>query len=76
MLLPGAGFDVVPPTAWHGHLQQRLPSATRLDARMAIRWPAAIPPGTANTVLELVPYGTIVRRNGQLYPPRAAPRRA
>src|SRR5215213_518814 len=42
MLLPGAGFDVVPSDCLAAHLKQRLPSATSLagisDTRSGITW--------------------------------------
>lgn len=68
MLLPGAGFDVVPTDCLAVHLKQRLPSATRLTLAFCSRGPAGIPPGTANTMVETLPYGIRVRRNGELVP--------
>src|SRR5688500_17438553 len=35
MLLPGAGFDVVPSDCLAAHLKQRLPTATRLELAIA-----------------------------------------
>ena len=76
MLLPGVGFDVVPTDCLARHLKHRVPSATHLTLAWQSVGPAAIPPGTANTALEMVPYGTIVRINGQLKPaPRGIHRR-
>ena len=72
MLLPGVGFDVVPTDCLAGHLKQRLPSATRLTLAFQGQGPAGLPPGTQRTVIELIPYGNRVRRNGQLELPEKA----
>lgn len=55
MLLPGAGFDVVPTDCLATHLAGRLPTATHL--RLAIRQtgPAALPPGSVQTMVESAP---------------------
>jgi short subunit dehydrogenase-like uncharacterized protein len=71
MFLPGAGFDVVPTDCLAAHLKRRLPSATRLSLAFHSTGPAQLPPGTANTFVEMVTYGTKVRRNGRL---ESAPR--
>ncbi len=71
MLLPGAGFDVVPTDCLALHLKQRLPSATHLTLAYHSAGPAAMPPGTVKTMLELVPQGDSVRVDGALVtPPR------
>jgi short subunit dehydrogenase-like uncharacterized protein len=70
MLLPGVGFDVVPTDCLAVHLKQRLPSATRLTMAFQSRGPAGLPPGTQRTMIELIPYGNRVRRNGQLVVPK------
>jgi len=72
MLLPGAGFDVVPTDCLAVHLKQRLPSATRLTLAFQSHGPAGLPPGTQRTLIELTPYGNLVRRNGRLEPPERA----
>jgi short subunit dehydrogenase-like uncharacterized protein len=73
MLLPGAGFDVVPTDCLAVHLKQRLPSATRLALAFKAEGPAGLPPGTQRTGLEVViPYGIRVRRNGRLEHPEQA----
>jgi short subunit dehydrogenase-like uncharacterized protein len=73
MLLPGVGFDVVPTDCLALHLKQRLPSATRVTLAFHSEGPAGLPPGTANTMIEMIPFGTKVRRNGRLEtPPRGA----
>ena len=73
MLLPGVGFDVVPTDCLALHLKQRLPSATRIALAFHSEGPARLPPGTANTMIEMIPFGNKVRRNGRLEtPPRGA----
>ena len=70
MLLPGVGFDVVPTDSLALHLKQRLPSATRLTLAFHSEGPAGLPPGTANTMIEMIPYGNKTRRrNGRLETP-------
>lgn len=76
MLLPGVGFDVVPTDCLALHLKQRLPMATRLTLAFQIEGPAGLPPGTAKTLIEMVPYGTKARLDGRLEaPPRSAKER-
>ena len=70
MLLPGAGFDVVPTDCLALHLRRRLPAATRLRLAIQIVGPAGLPPGTQRTAIELLDYGDRVRRNGELIRPR------
>jgi short subunit dehydrogenase-like uncharacterized protein len=72
MLLPGAGFDVVPTDCLAVHLKQRLPSATHLALAFRGQGPAGLPPGTQRTIIELIPYGNYVRRNGRLERPEQA----
>jgi short subunit dehydrogenase-like uncharacterized protein len=73
MLLPGAGFDVVPTDCLAVHLKGCLPSATRLALAFQFEGPAGLPPGTQRTGLEVViPYGIRVRRNGRLEHPEQA----
>jgi len=55
MLLPGAGFDVVPTDCLALYLKQRLPSATRLTLAFRTQGPAGLPPGTQRTMIELIP---------------------
>jgi short subunit dehydrogenase-like uncharacterized protein len=69
MLLPGVGFDVVPTDCLALHLKQRLPSANRLTLAFQSEGPAGLPPGTQRTLIELLPYGNRVRRNGRLEVP-------
>src|SRR2546423_1122538 len=70
MLLPGAGFDVVPSDCLAAHLKRRLPSATHLA--LAIRGLTRISHGTATTMVENIHHGGLVRRNGKLTPVPAA----
>lgn len=69
MLLPGAGFDVVPTDCLALHLKQRLPTATRLTLAFRTQGPGGLPPGTQRTVIEMLPYGNRVRRHGRLEVP-------
>ena len=69
MLLPGVGFDVVPTDCLAMHLKQRLPSATHLTLAFQSQGPAGLPPGTQHTLIELMPFGNRVRRNGRLETP-------
>jgi short subunit dehydrogenase-like uncharacterized protein len=69
MLLPGVGFDVVPTDCLALHLKHRLPSATRLTLGFRTQGPGGLPPGTQRTMIELLPYGNRVRRNGRLEVP-------
>lgn len=66
MVLPGVGFDVVPTDCLALHLKKRLPSATKLTLAFCSQGPANLPPGTANTMIEMIPYGNKTRINGQL----------
>ena len=70
MLLPGAGFDVVPTDCLALHLKRRLPTATRLRLAFQSIGPAGLPPGTQRTAIDLLDYGDRVRRNGKLIRPR------
>jgi short subunit dehydrogenase-like uncharacterized protein len=73
MLLPGAGFDVVPSDCLAAHVAQRLPDATRL--RISIGGLGKVSRGTFKTMLESLGRGTLVRRGGRMAeavpPPRA-----
>ena len=72
MLLPGAGFDVVPSDCLAAHVAQRLPDATRL--RLSIGGLGKISRGTAKTMIESLKRGTLVRREGKLVEQRQPPR--
>jgi short subunit dehydrogenase-like uncharacterized protein len=70
MLLPGAGFDVVPSDCLAAHLKNRLPSAVRLT--LAFQLLGQPSRGTATTVVENIHRGGLVRANGRLSPVPAA----
>jgi short subunit dehydrogenase-like uncharacterized protein len=61
MLLPSVGFDVVPTDCLAAHLTRRLPGATKLSLVFTSDGPAGLPPGTLNTMIELIPYGSSKR---------------
>ncbi|MCC6243757.1 MAG: saccharopine dehydrogenase NADP-binding domain-containing protein [Gemmatimonadaceae bacterium] len=71
MLMPGTGFDVVPTDCLAMYLKKKLPSATRLTLAFQSVGASGLPPGTQRTMLELLPYGSMVREDGEL---RAATR--
>jgi short subunit dehydrogenase-like uncharacterized protein len=65
MMLPGAGFDVVPTDCLAAHLKQRLPSATHL--RLFIRSVGAgVSRGTAKSGIENMHRGGRIRRDGKI----------
>jgi short subunit dehydrogenase-like uncharacterized protein len=66
MLLPGAGFDVVPSDCLAAHLNRRLPTARRLV--LGIRALSGVSRGTATTALEGIESGQggMVRVDGKL----------
>jgi len=64
MLLPGAGFDVVPSDCLAAHVAARLPGATRLV--IAFRASGRLSRGTALTAIEGLGEGGLVRRDGAL----------
>jgi short subunit dehydrogenase-like uncharacterized protein len=70
MILPGAGFDVVPTDCLAAHLERRLPSATRLV--LAFRPLGGLSRGTATTMAENLHRGGLVRKAGVLTPVPAA----
>lgn len=71
MILPGAGFDVVPTDCLAVHLQRRLPSATQLTLAFSSRGPAGLPPGTAMTILTAMARGkaAVLRRTDSILAP-------
>jgi short subunit dehydrogenase-like uncharacterized protein len=69
MLLPGAGFDVVPTDCLALHLKHRLPSASHLALAFYGHGSTKLPPGTVNSLLDGISRqkpGVFVRRNGEL----------
>ena len=65
MLMPGAGFDVVPTDCLAAHVKQRLPSATHL--KLFIRGVGGgISRGTARSGIENMQRGGRIRREGKI----------
>lgn len=64
MVLPGAGFDVVPSDCLAAYLKEQLPSATRLV--LAFYSNGRTSHGTATTIVENLAKGLWVRKNGRL----------
>jgi short subunit dehydrogenase-like uncharacterized protein len=64
MLLPGAGFDVVPSDCLAAHVQRRLPSATRL--RLSVGGFAGLTRGTLKTMINGAARGNQVLRDGRI----------
>jgi short subunit dehydrogenase-like uncharacterized protein len=65
MLLPGTGFDVVPSDCLAAYLKRKLPTATHL----ALGFQGVggrTSRGTAKTMLEVIPRGSVVRQAGKL----------
>lgn len=69
VLLPGAGFDVVPSDSLAAWLKQRLPNASSLS--LAIRGGGRLSHGTATTMAENAGNGGAVRRGGRIVRVRA-----
>jgi short subunit dehydrogenase-like uncharacterized protein len=67
MLLPGVGFDVVPSDCLAMHMKERLPDAT--DLKICIAGSSAISRGTTRTLVEGLPQGVRVRRDGRIVKP-------
>ncbi len=65
MLLPGAGFDVVPSDCLALHLKQRLPDATHLQLAFSGTG-GGISRGTMKTSITNMGKGSLIRVNGQL----------
>jgi short subunit dehydrogenase-like uncharacterized protein len=64
VLLPGAGFDVVPSDCLAASLVQKLPAATGL--KLAFEAGGGPSPGTAKTSVEGLGNGGCIRRDGEL----------
>jgi short subunit dehydrogenase-like uncharacterized protein len=67
VIMPGAGFDVVPSDCLARHLKGKLPAATLLQLAFAIPQ-GGVSRGTARTVIESLGHGSMVRSNGHLRP--------
>ncbi|RDC67760.1 saccharopine dehydrogenase [Rhodovulum sp. 12E13] len=72
VLLPGAGFDVVPSDCLAAHLKRRQPRTRRL--RLSISGLTRPSRGTARTALEALGRGTPVRRGGEIVELATPPR--
>jgi short subunit dehydrogenase-like uncharacterized protein len=64
MLLPGAGFDVVPSDCLVAHLRQRLPSLS--GVRLFIGGMSQLSRGSLRTLVRGIARGAMVRRGGRL----------
>ncbi|RYC68594.1 MULTISPECIES: saccharopine dehydrogenase family protein [Spirosoma] len=67
MLMSGVGFDVVPTDCMARYLHERLPDATHLQLAFANE-EGALSHGTAQTALEGLGAGGMIRQNGRLVP--------
>jgi short subunit dehydrogenase-like uncharacterized protein len=66
MLMPGTGFDVVPSDCLAAHLKSRMPDAVDLElAFQAVGKPSR---GTANTMIEGLADGGMIRKDGKMTP--------
>ncbi len=64
MLLPGAGFDVVPSDCLANHLKEKLPSATHLEIAFVSRG-AGLSRGTTKTMIENLGHPQVYRKDGE-----------
>lgn len=64
MLLPGVGFDVVPTDCMAGLLKEQLPDAKSLE--LAFIGPNKAASGSIKTALRQLPYGSMIRKDGQM----------
>jgi len=64
VLLPGAGFDVVPSDCLAAHLKRRQPQMHRL--RISVEGLTQASRGTARTAVEALGKGTMARRGGKI----------
>lgn len=65
-LISGVGFDIVPTDCLAAYVAGKLPDATELD--IAFHGLGGASAGTTKTMVELMPKGSAVRRNGRLLP--------
>jgi short subunit dehydrogenase-like uncharacterized protein len=65
MLMPGAGFDVVPTDCMAVHLKNKMPDATNLEIAFVSLGGSQISHGTATTMADKVGEGSVVRENGK-----------
>lgn len=64
MLLPGAGFDVVPSDCLAAHVHAALPEATALE--LAFQGLGGVSHGTASTMLQHLGEGGAIREDGKI----------
>ncbi|MFK7951513.1 MAG: trans-acting enoyl reductase family protein [Ekhidna sp.] len=64
MLLPGAGFDVVPSDCLANHLKDKLPSATHLEIAFVSK-KGGLSRGTTKTMIENLGYPQVYRKDGE-----------
>jgi short subunit dehydrogenase-like uncharacterized protein len=67
MILPGAGFDVVPTDCMALHLKEELPTATHLQLAFA-NIGGGPSRGTAKTAAEGLGFGNLIRKDSKLIP--------
>lgn len=65
LVMPGAGFDVVPSDCLAVHLKNRLPHATHLQLAFSMS-EGGVSRGTARTVIEGLGHGSMIRKDGKL----------
>ena len=63
-LIPGVGFDVVATDCLARHVAEQIAHPPRLDIATSIT--SNVSPGTAKTMLNALPMGTLARRQGRL----------
>ncbi|NBX69346.1 MAG: hypothetical protein EBR01_10340 [Proteobacteria bacterium] len=64
VLIPGVGFDVVPSDCLAKILSEKLPEAQELN--LAFTGEATLSAGTSKTMLENIPMGSKIRKNGKI----------
>jgi short subunit dehydrogenase-like uncharacterized protein len=69
LIMPGAGFDVVPSDCVAVHLKNRLPNATHLQLAFTMS-KGGLSRGTARTMIEGLGHGSMIRKAGKLTPVR------
>jgi len=74
MMMPGAGFDVVPSDCLAAHLKKRLPTGTRLELAIGSER-GSLSRGTIRTMLRGAGIGSFERVDGNLVPSRVGARR-
>jgi short subunit dehydrogenase-like uncharacterized protein len=65
VVLPGVGFDVVPTDCLAAMLKRELPSATHLKLAFTSRY-GKLSPGTSKTIIESLPEGGRIRKDGKI----------